>query len=308
DFSRNPFSVPWKQLTQCNHYKQRNHAMSNNLPPKAILRRAFCAVLGIQMMALPVALAQQATNQPVKMEKTVVTVSLIPTAETVGGVNNIITKRDFNGAEVSAHYGFGLDKGNYNEYRFSIVAGYSKDGTRVVAGGQYYYADPLYTKDRSIGSLSPQQLGAAGLNAPSYVSPSYPGRVGSFILAGSPLAVGAPGYIAGLNAPPVVSGGPFNTVQDYNTAALSDPTWNAQHPGMTPYIPITSTPASQALGGTASILNTTLLNTMTLQRQDRRTAFANVEQDIFGDHLTAYGQLIYSESESAGQLAPAPIP
>src|SRR5437879_4523481 len=393
--------------------------MSNNLQPKAILRRALCAVLGTQMMGLPVALAQQATNAPVKMEKTVVTGSLIPTAETVGpapveiigsekiqqvgsqdvlatlkaltlgfagnanigqslnnggygesyialrnlptlvlidgqrlnispfstfvgtfapdlnlipvsmidrievlkdgastiygsdaigGVINIITKKDFNGAEVSAHYGFGLDKGNYNEYRFSIVAGYSKDGTRIVAGGQYYYADPLYTKDRSIGSLSPQQLGAAGLNAPSYVSPSYPGRVGTFILAGSPLAVGAPGYIAGLNAPPVVAGGPFNTVQAYNNAALSDPTWSAAHPGLTPYIPITSTPASQALGGTASILNTTLLNTMTLQRQDRRTGFANVEQDILGNHLTAYGQLIYSENESSGQLAPAPIP
>ena len=58
--------------------------MSNNRQPKAILRRALCAVLGIQMLALPVALAQQATNAPVKMEKTVVTGSLIPTAETVG--------------------------------------------------------------------------------------------------------------------------------------------------------------------------------------------------------------------------------
>src|SRR2546430_16518979 len=58
--------------------------MRNNLQAKAILLRALCAVLGIQMLALPVALAQQATNQPVKLEKTVVTGSLIPTAETVG--------------------------------------------------------------------------------------------------------------------------------------------------------------------------------------------------------------------------------
>src|SRR5438874_1726540 len=68
--------------------------MSNNLqnlnrPP---VRRLLCSVLGIQIIALPVASAQQATNQtaaargeaPVKMEKTVVTGSLIPTAETVG--------------------------------------------------------------------------------------------------------------------------------------------------------------------------------------------------------------------------------
>src|SRR5205814_9929923 len=52
----------------------------------------FCAGLGVQMLTLPAALAQQATNKvaaantekPVKMEKTVVTGSLIPTAETVG--------------------------------------------------------------------------------------------------------------------------------------------------------------------------------------------------------------------------------
>src|SRR5205814_9257180 len=61
-------------------------------------------------------------------------------SDAIGGVINIITKKNFNGAEITGHYGFGLDKGNYNEYRFSVVTGYSKDGTRIVAGGQYYYA------------------------------------------------------------------------------------------------------------------------------------------------------------------------
>ncbi len=398
--------------------------MSNNLQNhiRSAVRRL--SALGIQMLALQVALAQQATNEPVKMEKTVVTGSLIPTAETVGpapvdvvgaqkiqqvgsqdvlltlkalnaafsgngnigqtlnnggygesyialrnlptlvlidgqrlnispfstfvgtfapdlnlipvsmidrievlkdgastiygsdaigGVINIITKKDFNGAEVDAHYGFGLDKGKYNEYRFSAVAGYSKNGTRLVAGGQYYYADPIYAGERGIASLSATELANAGVHAPSYFSPSYPGRVGNFILAGSPLAAGATNAagtridIPGLLAPPVVGGGPFNSVDAYNQAALLDPTWSTAHPGLTPYIPISSTPNGRTLG-TASILNTTDLKPITLQRQDRRTGFANLEQDIFEDHLTAYGQLIYSENESDGQLAPAPIP
>src|SRR5437016_3695894 len=261
--------------------------MSTNLDLRLILYRALCAGVGIQMLTLPVALAQETTNQPVKMEKTVVTGSLIPTAETVGpapvdvigaekiqqvgskdilltlkalsagfagnanigqtlnnggygesyialrnlptlvlidgqrlnispfstfvgtfapdlnlipvsmidrievlkdgastiygsdaigGVINIITKKDFNGAEVNAHYGFGLDKGNYNEYRFSADVGYSKNGTRLVAGGQYYYADPIYAGDRNIASLSATELANAGVHAPSYFSPSYPGR------------------------------------------------------------------------------------------------------------------------------------
>src|SRR5437016_6593130 len=58
--------------------------MSTNLDLRLILYRALCAGVGIQMLTLPVALAQETTNQPVKMEKTVVTGSLIPTAETVG--------------------------------------------------------------------------------------------------------------------------------------------------------------------------------------------------------------------------------
>src|SRR5436189_4414828 len=61
-------------------------AMRNNLKNhiRWTIRRALYGTLGIPMLALPVALAQQATNAPVKMEKTVVTGSLIPTAETVG--------------------------------------------------------------------------------------------------------------------------------------------------------------------------------------------------------------------------------
>jgi iron complex outermembrane recepter protein len=227
--------------------------------------------------------------------------SAIYGSDAVGGVVNIITKKDYNGAEVDFHYGFATGEGSYNEYRFSAVAGYAKDGTKLVLGGQYYYSDPLFTKDRAIGSMSATELQAVGLNAPSYFSPSYPGRVGSFILAGSSLAQGAPGYIAGLNAPPPVTGGPFYTVEAYNLAAQ-------QQLGYTPYIPITSTPNSQALGGSPSILNTTLLDTMSIQKQDRRNVFGNLEQDIFEERLVTYGQFMYSHNQSEAQLAPAPIP
>src|SRR5687768_8286373 len=69
--------------------------MSNDLHNqiRSTVRRALYATLGIPMLVLPVAMAaQQATNQtaaassdqPVKMQKTVVTGSLIPTADTVG--------------------------------------------------------------------------------------------------------------------------------------------------------------------------------------------------------------------------------
>jgi len=76
-----------------------------------------------------------------------------------------------------------------------------------------------------------------------------------------------------MTAPPVFPGQTFSgatAVQDYNAYAVAhgyvDPTGN----GLGPYLLISTTPASQALGGSASILNTTTLGTTCLQRQDRR--------------------------------------
>src|SRR6266516_2304724 len=76
------------------HSNRGTNPMSNDLHNqiRSTIRRALYSTLGIPLLALPVAMAQQATNQtvaatgekPVKMEKTVVTGSLIPTAETVG--------------------------------------------------------------------------------------------------------------------------------------------------------------------------------------------------------------------------------
>lgn len=225
--------------------------------------------------------------------------STIYGSDAIGGVVNIITKKEFNGVEVSGRYGFATGKGVYNEARGSAVLGYAKDNIRLTLGANYYYSDPLYTKNRSIGGMSLNDLAANGLNAPSYFSGSYPGRAGSFILAGSPLAAGAPGYNASITTPPIVTGGPFTTVAAYNAAAKAQL-------GITPYIPITSTPASQTIGGGATILNTTTLNTVTIQRQDRRSLAANFEYDLT-EHVTAYTQLLYSKNLSLGQLAPAPI-
>lgn len=220
-------------------------------------------------------------------------------SDAIGGVVNIITKKDFNGVEVSGRYGFATGKGVYNEARGSAVLGYAKDKVRLTVGANYYYSDPLYTKNRSTGSLSLSDLAANGLVAPSYFSGSYPGRAGSFILAGAPLAAGAAGYNASITTPPILKGGPYASVADYNAAAQAQL-------GITPYIPIKSTPASQTVGGAATVLNTTSLNPVTIQRQDRRNVVANLEYDLT-EHVTAYTQLLYSKSSSLAQLAPAPI-
>jgi iron complex outermembrane recepter protein len=220
-------------------------------------------------------------------------------SDAVGGVVNLITKKNYNGVEVTGRYGFATGKGTYNEARGSVVLGHSTDDTRLTVGANYYYSDPLYTKDRPIGGLGPAELGAAGLNAPSYFSPSYPGRVGNFLLAGSPLAKNAPGYNPAVTTPPVFPGKTFTSVPDYNTYAQSQL-------GYSPYLPLSSVPEFGVLGST--LLNTTTLNTVSIQRQDRRNVLGNLEHDFFEDRLTGYAQVMYAETESIGQLAPAPMP
>lgn len=230
-------------------------------------------------------------------------------SDAIGGVINIITKKDFNGAEVSGRYGTATGKGSYNEYRGSAVVGYSKNGTRLVIGADYYHSDPLLTGDRKIASMDANALAAAGLNPPTYFSGNYPGRIDSYLLAGSDLAKGAAGYIAGLKAPPIVAGGPFASVDDYNAAAAAAGyTVNGTTYHQNPYIPITDTPTSQTLGGATAILNTTLLGTISIQEQDRRSFFANFEHDFQEGRITPYAQFLYSHSESSAKLAPAPLP
>ena len=226
-------------------------------------------------------------------------------SDAIGGVVNIVTKKNFNGFDVGGRYGFATGKGSYSEYKAHANYGYADEKTRLTVGINYYGSDPLYTKDRSIGSLSATQLEAAGLNAPGYYSPTYPGAVsdktGAYILAGSPLAKGAPGYNASVTTPPVFAGQTFKTIAAYNAYANSQLGYN-------PYIPISSTPTSQALGGGTAIFNTTDLNTISIQRQDRRNFLSNFEHNFYDEKLVFYAQFLYTQNDSLGQLAPAPLP
>ena len=423
--------------------------MSNDLHNqiRSTIRRALYSTLGIPMLALPVAMAQQATNQtaaatggaPVKMEKTVVTGSLIPTAETVGpapvdivgaeriqqvgsqdvlatlkalnpgfagnvnvgqtvnnggfgeanvairnlstlvllngrrlgnsafsngalvdvntiplsmierievlkdgasalygseavgGVVNIITKKNYTGAEISGRVGFPTQKTSNDllEYRTSIVAGTSTEQSWITAGAQYYHFDPLLTKDRALASLGNAERAAMNLQAASYISPSFPGKVQArsgngtrYLLANSPFLIGLKGYNPNLLGGPPDGSGKYNTpgsppvfpgqtfsgptaVDDYDTYAIAhgyvDPTGN----GLGPYIRTSGAGAPSPLG--SAQLNTTLFGTHSILSQDRRQIFGSGEHDLYGKQVQLFGQFLYSNNESVGALAPAPV-
>ena len=117
------------------------------------------------------------------------------------------------------HHGFPTrpDSNDILERRASVIAGAAADNYSFFAGAQYYYMEPLLAKDRHTASASITDLlhvrddkGNIGIAPPSYFSPSFPGRVQaggvSYVLAGSPVAAGGPGYNPALNTPPVFPG------------------------------------------------------------------------------------------------------
>src|SRR5439155_25158050 len=118
--------------------------------------------------------------------------SAIYGSDAIGGVVNIITKKDWNGVEISGRVGFptGKTSNDLIEYQASLVAGASNEKARFVAGVQYYHTDPLFARDRNVASAGIGELANRNIQPPGYVSPSYPGRVQaggvSYILAGSP--------------------------------------------------------------------------------------------------------------------------
>jgi len=188
-------------------------------------------------------------------------------SDAVGGVINIILKRNYNGWETGIHFGYSPNGGHYTERSAYLVGGYSDDRTSITVGLDYARHDALYLSDRPYSN-------------PIYGTLSFPGVIDIFDAAS-----GSDNYYQlapGTNAPP---GGGTSTIGQLIARGI--------------YIPRTPT---QLIDSFNVAPGETLINFL-----ERTSAMVNFERKIFGDHLVVFSNAIVAQTFTWSQLNAQPI-
>jgi iron complex outermembrane receptor protein len=217
--------------------------------------------------------------------------------DAIGGVVNVVLKKDYNGFEVGARWGQTANA-DYRTKDIYVIGGAAGTGFSLTLAAEHYTNNTLKTTSRSIATLTPAQEKAMGfLPTSSVFSGSYPGRVGNDVLAGSTLiAIGSPGFNAATTSPGIKS------------SPSATPVTLAQLEASGVYLPVAAkTLAGQAVGS-ATALNTTLFGNPLIVPTRRSQFVMNGEKDLFSKSLTFYSDFLYANTINSGAtLAPAPI-
>jgi len=191
--------------------------------------------------------------------------SAIYGSDALGGVINIILKKNYNGWEAETHFGYSDNTGHYSERSASLVGGVSNGSTSITIGLDFAQHDAIYLKDRSY-------------TTPVNVTYNYSGVIDIYDVAS-----GSDDFYQlapGVNAPP---GGATYTISQLVSKGV--------------YVPKTY---NQVLDGFNASNNITLIGYL-----KRYSALANMEHRIFGDRLVAFSSVIVAHtstwSEQDGQ-------
>jgi len=193
--------------------------------------------------------------------------SAIYGSDAVGGVINIILKKDYNGWEIGSHFGYSKNTGHYSERSGYVVGGVSNDKTSITVALDYAQHDAMYLKDRPYTN-------------PIYGTYTFPGSLEVYnnTTGDDEFYQLAPG----VNAPP---GGGTHTLQDLIASGV--------------YVPKTGDQQFQ----TFNLANG---ETMAGYLK-RYSAVLNYEHKIFGDNLVVFGDAMASHTFTWSQLNAQPV-
>ncbi len=200
--------------------------------------------------------------------------SAIYGSDAVGGVINLILKKNYNGWEAGTHYGVSTDTGHFRERMGYITGGVSNDKTSIMISAEYSKRDPIMFSQRSYTN-------------PYYGTEYYPGIVDVYNSAtGNDEDYQLnPKY----NAPP---GGGTYTMDQLVTMGY--------------YTDLGSDSDPAVVSKIQSGLNLADKQTL-VQSQKRTSLLINASHRIYEDRLEFFGNVLYSNTHTQSSLNAQPI-
>lgn len=194
--------------------------------------------------------------------------SAIYGSDAIGGVINIILKKDYNGWQVGGHFGESTDTGHYTERSAYVTGGVSTDKTSITVSFDYGKEDPLLLADRSYTN-------------PIYGTYTFPGSLEVYNNT-----TGADNFYllaSNVNAPPVSPTG--YTINQLVSMGVY-------------------TPESTA----TQFTEFNLANGETLLQALKRYSFvADIQHNIFNNQLVGFGDILYANTKTQSQLNAQPV-
>jgi iron complex outermembrane receptor protein len=200
--------------------------------------------------------------------------SAIYGADAVGGVINIILKKDYNGWEADTHYGYSDLPGHYSERSGSLTGGASNGTTSMTVSFEYTQSDPIFENQRPYTN-------------PFYATTYVPGILEVFGLTSS--YDEAFQLAPGVNAPP---GGGTYTIQQLVSMGVYKDLGSFNDPGV--------------LNSVEQLLNLAAKQTL-IESNKRESVTINMSHKIFGDRLEGFGYLLYSHVNTEYSLNAQPL-
>jgi len=192
--------------------------------------------------------------------------SAIYGSDAVGGVINIILKKDYNGWEAGVHYGYSANTGHYAEKSAYLAGGFSNPKTSITIAVDYSQRDAILLKDRSYTD-------------PIYGTYSHPGVIDIYDVASGNDSFYE--LASGINAPP---GGGKYSIDQLVAQGI--------------YVP-------KSAGQILDQFNLANTETLTDALQ-RYSMMANMAHKFFGDSLVGFSNVILAHTYIWSELNPQP--